>query len=93
MYLMGNLRVIAIMLGFLLIVAVFTYPTWRPRPVAQNTEAIFPELSADLSDAFINLPQDVQDIYLTLRQENSTRYIQRATNCGWHICARCITSG
>jgi hypothetical protein len=53
-----------------LIVAVFTYPTWRPRPVAENTEDIFPELSEDLRDGFTSLPQDIQEIYLTLRGEN-----------------------
>lgn len=76
---MGNLRVIAILIGFLLIVAIFTYPTWRPRPVAQNTQDIFPELSENLRDAFTKLPQEVQDIYLTLRQENSETATQLVT--------------
>lgn len=68
---MGNLRVIAIVIGFLLIIAVFTYPSWRPRPALESAEAIFPELSEELRPAFDELPEDVQTIYLTLRQENS----------------------
>ncbi len=69
---MGNLRVIAIFIGFLLIIATFTYPSWRPRPALETAEDIFPELSEDLRPLFDELPAPVQTIYLVLRQENSS---------------------
>jgi len=68
---MGNLRVIAIFIGFLLIIATFTYPSWRPRPVLEMAEDIFPELSEELRPLFDELPDPVQAIYLVLRQEKS----------------------
>jgi hypothetical protein len=68
---MGNLRAIAIFVGFLLIVATFTYPSWRPRPVIETAEDIFPELDPELRPQFDTLPSDVQTIYLVLRQDNS----------------------
>jgi len=68
---MGNLRVIAILIGFLLIIAVFTYPSWRPSPALDSAEDIFPELPEELRPLFDDLPEDIQAIYLTLRQENS----------------------
>ena len=68
---MGNLRVLIIFFGLLLVVAVFTYPSWRPRPILETAEDIFPELDAQLRPVFDDLPSNLQTIYLTLRQENS----------------------
>ncbi|MCL4256608.1 MAG: hypothetical protein KJ043_22820, partial [Anaerolineae bacterium] len=68
---MGNLRVLIIFIGLLLVVAVFTYPSWRPRPIIETADDIFPELDAQLRPLFDELPSDIQTIYLTLRQENT----------------------
>lgn len=68
---MGNLRVLVIFIGFLLIMAVFTYPSWRPAPIIETAEDIFPELAPELRPLFDDLPSNMQTIYLVLRQENS----------------------
>lgn len=67
---MGNLRVLAIGMGLILVILTFTYPTWRPRPNFETAEAIFPELDETLRPAFDALPSDVQAIYIALRREN-----------------------
>lgn len=68
---MGNLRVIAVFIGLLLIIVTFTYPSWRPRPIIETAEDIFPELEPELRPLFDGLPSPVQNIYLVLRNENS----------------------
>lgn len=68
---MGNLRILSILIGLVLILAVFTYPSWRPRPIVETAEDIFPELDAEIRPSFDELPSDVQTIYLMLRQENN----------------------
>lgn len=61
-----RLRFILMLLGAVLVVAVFTFPNWQPllenRDLAQ-VEA-FPGLPAQLQSAFLSLPQEQQRAYL-----------------------------
>lgn len=66
-----RLRFLVIFMGGLLVLAVFTFPLWRPDPTVADVAPDFPELSAELQAAFDALPQSVQRIYKQMRGDNA----------------------
>ncbi len=63
---MNQLRVLAVVIGAVLVVAVFTFPLWRP---FLNTEVVsqgFPGLNPEEQALFIQLPPDQQSAYRDL---------------------------
>lgn len=62
-----ELRAFVVLIGALLVVAIFTYPSWRPPPIEKADEAAFSELPDDLHDDFLQLPAQIQQGYLLMR--------------------------
>jgi hypothetical protein len=67
-----RLRLLIIFIGALLVVATFTYPSWRPDPIPDTAGIVqaFPELPDDLQAAFSVLPATTQQGYLRMREQN-----------------------
>lgn len=71
-----RLRLLVIVVGGLLVVATFTYPSWRPPPVPEVEEVGFPGLPEELQNDFQALPERIRTGYLLMRE----REVQQATN-------------
>ena len=65
-----KLRLLVIFMGGLLVVATFTYPSWRPPPVPEVEEEGFPGLPEELQDDFQALSERIRTGYLLMRQRN-----------------------
>jgi hypothetical protein len=65
-----RLRLILVGLGGLLVVAVFTFPLWRPLFVHEVVDEVFPGLPEDMKDNFLALPQDQRDMLVQMYQAN-----------------------
>jgi hypothetical protein len=63
-------RLVLILLGGLLVIAVFTFPLWRPLFVNEVVDEPFPGLPADMQEKFRTLPPDQQEAFRQMRTEN-----------------------
>lgn len=63
-----RLRLLVILLGALGVVAIFTFPLWRPLLVNDVVEEAFPGLAADLQDDFTQMPAEEQAAFLEMAQ-------------------------
>lgn len=73
-----RLRLFIIGIGALLVVAVFTFPLWRPLLVDDVVDEAFPGLPAEMQDDFRALPQEQQDLLLQMRGENEAMALDTA---------------
>lgn len=67
----SRLRFSIIMLGWVVIIATFTYPLWRDEPDIGEIEAEFTELTADQLREFFRLPAPIQAGYSVMHQQNA----------------------
>lgn len=65
-----RLRFLIILVGALLVAAIFTFPIWQPLLSTESAEVVFAGLPADLVPAFQALPQVEQQAYLALAAED-----------------------
>ena len=68
-----RLRIFLILFGAAVVAATYTYPLWRPDPVAVDVsiDDDFPELPDELRVEFNALPTNVQRLYLLMRDQNA----------------------
>ena len=67
----SRLRILIMLIGAALVVATFTYPLWRPDPMAGVEEAaVFPELNSVQLAGFQMLSIADQRLYLQMRDVN-----------------------
>ena len=64
-------RLFLILIGAMLVAATFTFPVWFPLTLDPSEIVLFPELPESLQAPFAALPQERQDAYLALREENT----------------------
>lgn len=76
-----RLRILLMLVGAVLVVATFTFPTWQPliqdQTVAQ--EEAFPGLAPQLQASFLNLPQEQQRAFRELAEENRQKAVTMVT--------------
>lgn len=63
-------RVLVISLGLILVALTYTFPLWIDSIMQQSEAVIFPELDETQRAAFVQLPQERQSDYLTLRERD-----------------------
>lgn len=73
-----RLRLGLIGLGALVVIAVFTFPLWRPLLVDDVVDEAFPGLPAEMQDDFRALPQEEQDMLMEMRDENEAMALDTA---------------
>ncbi len=67
----SRLRILIMLMGAVVVVVTYTYPLWRPDPMAGVEEAvIFPALNAAQLVGFQALPAADQRVYLQMRDVN-----------------------
>jgi hypothetical protein len=63
-------RLFMVFAGAMFVVAVFTYPIWRPAPVEDRDITEFAGISAELQADFQRLEESIQQDYLAMRLED-----------------------
>jgi hypothetical protein len=73
-----RLRVLVIGIGFLIVVALYTFPLWQRFVIAtpETVEILFPGLPLSQQAAFASLPPDQQRTYLELAEADPQRALQ-----------------
>lgn len=80
----NRIRLFLILIGAAAVVAVFTFPLWRPLLVDDTVNEVFPGLTNEQQTAFINLPVEQQAAMQATLQANPNQAVEMA---------RAMTSG
>lgn len=80
----NRIRLFLILIGAAAVAAVFTFPLWRPLLIDDTVNEVFPGLTSQQQNAFINLPAEQQAAMQATLQANPTQAVEMA---------RAMTSG
>lgn len=74
----NRLRFLVLFSGALVVVAVFSFPLWRPLFVTTVVDEVFPGLSSEQQVAFRQLPADKQAAFEAMLQADATMAVAMA---------------